>query len=325
MSEPRLLDRFHAAARLRRLSPKTEATYKTSIKQFVVWSGMRHPLDLDETHVRDFLSWLATERTVSPVTQNSALCALIFLYKHALGRPLGDVTGILWAQRRPRLPVVFSRDEVAAILANLGGIAYLMASLLYGSGLRLTECLELRVKDLDFDRRQVVVHGGKGGKDRVAPMPAALVPHLRAHLDRVRAWHQLDLARGGGRVTLPDALSRKYPNAPVSFAWQWAFPNPHPAFDRATGELRRHRLYDTFLQRAVKRAMLDAGVAKHGSCHTLRHSFATHLLEDGYDIRTIQQLLGHTDIRTTSVYLHVIDRGALGVRSPLDGPRPIRR
>jgi integron integrase len=321
MSEPRLLERFHAAARLRRLSPKTEATYKTYIKQFVVWSGMRHPLELGEEHVRDYLSWLAVERHVSPVTQNSALCALIFLYKHALGRPLGEITGILWAQRRPRLPAVFSREEVAAIFENLQGTAWLMAGLLYGSGLRLSECLELRVKDLDFDRRQVVVHAGKGGKDRVAPLPDALVPPLRAHLDQVRALHERDLARGGGRVELPDALARKYPRAPYSFSWQWAFPNPHPSLDRATGELRRHRLYDTFLQRALKSAIRAGRIEKHGSCHTLRHSFATHLLEDGYDIRTIQQLLGHTDIRTTSIYLHVMGRGALGVKSPLDRRR----
>lgn len=321
MTEPRLLDRFHAAARLRRLSPRSEATYKSYIKQFIAWSGMRHPLELHERDVRDFLSWLATDRKVSSNTQNSALCALIFLYRHVLERPLGDVSGILWAQRRPRLPAVFSRDEVAAVLARLEGVPWLMASLLYGSGLRLSECLELRVKDLDFDRGQVVVRAGKGGKDRVTTLPDALGAPLRAHLGRVRTWHERDLARGGGRADLPDALARKYPNAPFSLAWQWAFPNPQPVVDRKTGELRRHRLYDTYLQRAVKRAMHEAGVEKHGSCHTLRHSFATHLLEDGYDIRTIQQLMGHSDIRTTSIYLHVMDRGALGVRSPLDGRR----
>ena len=302
VTEPRRLDSFHAAARLRRLSPRAESTYKTYVKQYIAWSGMRHPRELSEDYVCDFRGWLATERKVSSVTQNSALCALILLYRHVLQRPLGDVAGILWALRRPRLPVVFSRHEVQAILSHTTGTPWLMASLIYGSGLRLSECLQLRVEDVDFDRLQLVV---RAGKDRVTTPPDALVPYLRPHFER---------------VDVPDAPARKYPRAPYSSGRRWAFPNPQPTRDRATGELRRHRLYDTFLQRAVKRAMREARVEKHGSCHTFRHS-ATHLLDDGYDIRAIQQLLGHTDIRTTTIYVHVANRGGLGVASPPDARR----
>jgi integron integrase len=270
--------------------------------------------------VTSFLSHLAADRHVSASTQNQALCALLFLHEKVLGCALGELAGLARARRPRRLPVVLSRDEAAAVLRELRGPARLVASLLYGSGLRLLECLQLRVKDVDFARGEINVRQGKGRKDRVTMLPAAVRQALAAHLDLVRRQHQQDLAKDLGRVPLPDALVRKYPNADREWAWQWVFPASSHYVDRQTGVAHRHHLHETVVQRAVRDAVRKGGLTKRASCHTFRHCFATHLLESGYDIRTVQELLGHQDVSTTMIYTHVLNRGGHGVRSPLDGP-----
>jgi integron integrase len=263
---------------------------------------------------------------VSASTQNQALGAVLFLYEVILGRRLGWMDAIVRAQRPARLPVVLSRAEVAAVLSRLRGTPWLMASLLYGGGLRLLECAELRVKDVNFDRGELTIRDGKGGKDRVTMLPAAVRKPLSEHLTQVKALHDADLAAGRGRVALPGALGLKYPNAACEWAWQWVFPATRCYVDDTTGERRRHHLHESVLQRAVKEAARSAGIARPATCHTLRHSFATHLLEAGYDIRTIQELLGHRDVSTTMIYTHVLNQGGRGVRSPLDqlGPGAFR-
>jgi len=255
---------------------------------------------------------------VSASTQNQALSALLFLYRHVLDREVGELGDVIRARHSRRLPVVFTREEARAVLDRLNGDKWLIVSLLYGSGLRLMECLNLRVKDLEFSRGEVTVREGKGGRDRVTVLPSALVGPLGDHLREVERTHGGDLAAGWGRVLLPDALERKYPNAAAEWGWQWVFPQERRWKDRKTGGEGRHHVHETLVQRAVRQAVREAGIAKHGGCHTFRHSFATHLLESGYDIRTIQELLGHKDVRTTMVYTHVLNRGGLGVRSPLD-------
>jgi integron integrase len=318
MNKPRLLEQVRQIGMVRRFSPRTIESYVYWIRQYILFHHKRHPAEMAEDEIGRFLSALANERRLSASSQNVALCAILFLYRHVLNLEVQFINGVIWAQRPARMPAVFTRDECQRILSKMSGVEWLMASVLYGSGLRISECLELRVKDVDFEQRQLSVRNGKGAKDRVAPLPDRLVDPLKGHLAWVRKLHTADLARGGGRVDLPDALSRKYPVAASVWAWQWVFPNERPTMDPATGELRRHRLYDTVLQRAVKQAMRDAGVARHGSAHTFRHSFATHLLEAGYDIRTVQELLGHKDVRTTQIYCHVLNRGGHAVRSPLD-------
>jgi integron integrase len=273
---------------------------------------------MGEAEVREFLSSLATERGVAASTQNQALSALLFLYAEVLGRPLESIAGVVRAKRPERVPVVFTPDEVRSILAQLDGARWLVASLLYGSGLRLLECLRLRVKDVDFHYGQIVVRDGKGAKDRVTVLPASLAAPLARHLGRVKAIHDRDLAEGFGHVYLPYALERKYPHANREWVWQYVFPASKRSPDPRTGAYRRHHLAETVVQRAVKGALAAAGVAKAGGCHTLRHSFATHMLEAGYDIRTVQELLGHADVSTTMIYTHVMNRGGRGVRSPLD-------
>ena len=265
-----------------------------------------------------FLTHLAVDGKVSASTQNQALSALLFLYRDVMGEELSWLDDVVRARRPARLPVVLTRAEVAAVLGRLGGVSWLMASLLYGAGLRLLECARLRVKDIDLDRREIVVRDGKGGKDRVTLLPASLQDSLVSHLERVCNQHQSDLAQGMGSVELPTAIERKYPRAPWEWGWQWVFPATRLYRDLATGRRRRHHLHETVLQRALKDAVRAAGLAKPASCHTLRHSFATHLLEDGYDIRTIQEILGHRDVSTTMIYTHVLNRGGRGVRSPLD-------
>jgi len=273
---------------------------------------------MGEAEVRDFLSSLATERHVAASTQNQALCALLFLYGDVLSKPLASVDDIIRAKRPTRLPVVFSPEEVASILSRLDGTKWLVASLLYGSGMRLLECLRLRVKDVDFGYSQIIVRDGKGGKDRATILPQSIVNPLTRHLERVRSLHQFDLDDGFGEVHLPFALERKYASAAREWAWQYVFPAARRSKDVRSQIERRHHLDESIIQRAVKRAIHAAGVEKAGSSHTFRHSFATHLLESGYDIRTVQELLGHNDVATTMIYTHVMNKGGKAVRSPLD-------
>ena len=323
---PKLLDRVRDAIRLRHYSPRTEQAYVGWIRRFIVFNGKRHPRELGEREVSAFLSGLAG-RGVSASTQNQALSAMLFLYDVVIGERLAWTNGLVRAQRPVRLPVVLSREEVSSLLSRLRGPVWLMASLMYGAGLRLLECAELRVKDLNFDRGELTIRDGKGGKDRVTMLPAALRQPLVDHLARVKAQHDADLAAGRGRVALPGALRVKYPGAAREWAWQWVFPATRFYVDEATHERRRHHLHESVLQRAVKDAARAAGIARPATCHSLRHSFATHLLEAGYDIRTIQELLGHRDVSTPMIYTHVLNQGGRGVRSPLDqlGPGVGRR
>lgn len=314
---PRLLDRVRHAARLRHMSRRTEETYVGWIRRFILFHGKRHPDEMGAPEVIAFLSDLAVRRHVGATTQNQALSALLFLYRAILGRELEGLDAAARAHSSRSLPVVLSRDEVRALLAQLPEPHRLVATLLYGSGLRLLEGLCLRVKDLDPDRRQIVVRDGKGDRDRRVPFPTRLRQPLELHLERVRALHLRDRERGIG-PWIPGALERKYPNAHLEWAWYWVFPAQRPGVDPRTGSQFRNHLHETALQRAVKKAADDAGIRKRATCHTFRHSFATHLLEDGCDIRTVQQLLGHSDLRTTMIYTHVVDRGPLGVTSPAD-------
>jgi integron integrase len=315
---PRLLTLVHEAIRRKYYSRRTEQAYVYWIKRFVYFHGKRHPREMGEAEVTAFLNDLAAERNVAGGTQNQALSALLFLYKEVLGRDLPWLDGLVRAKRPPRLPTVLSRAEVESLLAQLTGVRWLVASLLYGAGLRVMECLRLRVKDLDLDYRQILVRDGKGEKDRVTMLPEKLVEPVRAHLQRVKGLHARDLKEGFGEVNMPYALARKYPRAGREWAWQFVFPSKHRSADPDDGVVRRHHLYESVPQRAVHEAARAAGIAKHVSCHTLRHSFATHLLEAGYDIRTVQELLGHSDVSTTMIYTHVLNKGGRGVASPLD-------
>lgn len=320
-SPPRLLDRVRQAIRVRHYSRRTEQAYVGWIRRFIVFHGKRHPRELGQEHVTAFVSHLA-DRGVSASTQNQSLSAVLFLFEVVLGQRLGWMNDIVRAQRPVRLPVVLSHGEVASLLSQLRGPVWLMAALMYGAGLRLLECAELRVKDLNFDRGELTVRDGKGGKDRVTMLPAALREPLRDHLARVKVQHEADVAAGRGRVALPGSLRAKYPNAAAEWAWQWVFPATRFYVDEATGERRRHHLHESVVQRAVKEAARTAGISRPATSHSLRHSFATHLLEAGYDIRTIQELLGHRDVSTTMIYTHVLNQGGRGVRSPLDGLGP---
>lgn len=289
------------------------------VRRYVVFHGKRHPSELGAAEVAAFLTHLAVRGKVAASTQNQALNALVFLYRHVLEQPLPDeLDGIVRAKKPARLPVVLTRDEVQRVLSQLEGVYALVGGLLYGSGLRLLEALRLRVKDLDSAPRQLTVRDGKGAKDRVTMLPERLVEPLQAHLRGVRHLHRQDLGAGNGAVHLPGALARKYPSAATAWGWQYVFPAPALAVDPRTGVLRRHHLHESSVQKAVGAAVRRAGIEKRASCHTLRHSFATHLIEAGYDIRTVQELLGHSDVRTTMIYTHVLNRGGRGVRSPLD-------
>jgi len=315
---PKLLARMRRVLRTAHYSPRTEAVYVAWVRRFVRFHGLRHPERLREAEVVAFLTDLATVGRVSASTQQQALSALLLLYREVLGRPLGDLGSVLKARAPTRLPVVLSRGEVHRVLDELSGTSQVIGVLLYGAGLRLVEGITLRVKDVDFGRGEITVRRGKGAKDRVTVLPGRVRGPLAAHLEVVKALHQRDLADGAGRVSLPEARERKLPGAPADWAWQWVFPGARLYRDRRTGEMRRHHLHPTAVQRAMTAAVRRAGLTKRASCHTLRHSFATHLLESGYDIRTVQELLGHGDVSTTMIYTHVLNRGGLGVQSPAD-------
>jgi integron integrase len=313
-----LLDQVRAVARLKQFSLRTEQSYVQSIKRYILFHDKRHPATMGSAEIEAYLTYLAVERRVAASTLNVALSAILFLYREVLRIELPPLTALPRSSRPPHVPVVFTRAEVQAVLAQLEDIHHLMAQLLYGSGLRLMECVRLRVKDIDFDYRQITVRDGKGAKDRVTILPQTLVPALQTQLRVARHLHAADLAAGYGAVHLPHALDRKYPNAATDWRWQYVFPAAQRSKDPRTNISRRHHVSEDGLQRAVKAAIQRAGVTKAASCHTFRHSFATHLLEDGYDIRTVQELLGHADVRTTMIYTHVLNRGGKGVRSPLD-------
>ena len=315
---PKLLEAASTVARLKHLSLRTEKAYLQHIKRFVLFHNKRHPKEMGEAEIRAYLSDLAVNNNVAASTQNVALAALLFLYKDVLRQTLDRISKVERARLPKRLPVVFTKQEAAAILSKLSGSSYLAAALMYGAGMRLMECLRLRVKDLDFAYNQIHIRSGKGAKDRVTVFPAALKEQLRKHLLQVKLLHQHDLQAGFGEVMLPYALERKFPSAGREWAWQYVFPASKRSIDPRSVVERRHHLHESVIQRAVKQAIRKTGMTKRGSCHSLRHSFATHLLEDGYDIRTIQELLGHKDVRTTMIYTHVLNRGGRGVRSPLD-------
>lgn len=311
---PKLMDRVKATMRLRRYSPRTEKTYCYWIRFFIRFHGIRHPASMGGSEVHAFLEHLAVERHVAASTQNQALNALVFLYRHVLDQPLGDIGEFSHAKRPRRLPVVLSHDEVMRVLNRLSEPMHLMATLMYGSGLRVLETCRLRVRDIDFERQIITVRAGKGDKDRTTLLPATCIPALRQQVSLAEQQLAHRLNQGSVPVTLPHALDRKYPNAGIALAWQWLFPASRPCFDNA-GKVVLHHIHPSAVQRAVKRAM--KALPRPGSCHTLRHSFATQLLSQGTDIRTVQELLGHKSVETTQIYTHVLGKGFAGVRSPL--------
>jgi integron integrase len=316
--KPRLLERLREAIRARHYSRRTEKAYVAWVRRYILFHGKRHPLEMGSAEVSKFLTSLAVDGQVAASTQNQALSALLFLYRDVLEQDLPWLDGIVHAKRSVRLPVVLTRDEIRALIGQLRGTQRIMALLLYGAGLRLLEAARLRVKHIDFARNQIMVRAGKGDKDRAVPLPAVVIPALTAHLAATKRQHKRDIERGAGWVELPWALARKYPNAGHEWVWQWVFPATRFYVDRGSGQRRRHHLHESVLQRAVKDAVRRAGIPKRATCHTLRHSFATHLLEAGRDIRTVQELLGHRDVSTTQIYTHVLNQGPAGVRSPAD-------
>ncbi len=315
---PKLLDRVRQALRRKHYSYRTEQAYIHWIKRFILFHNKRHPKDMGTPEIEAFLTHLAVEENVAASTQNQALSALLFLYREVLHQDLDLPIDAARAKKPKRLPTVLTREEVQRVLAHLSGVHLLMAQILYGSGLRLMECLRLRVKDLDVAQRQIIVRDGKGQKDRITVLPETIVKPLQQHLQQVKRTHKEDLARGYGAVYLPNALARKYPNAEQEWGWQWVFPSSRLSVDPRSGVVRRHHADPSGLQKAVRRAAKLAGISKRVTPHTFRHSFATHLLEAGYDIRTVQELLGHKDVKTTMIYTHVMNKGPYAVRSPLD-------
>lgn len=317
--QPRLLDRVRIAIRARHYSLRTEEAYVGWVRRFVIFNGKRHPETMGEKEINAFLTDLAVRRRVAASTQNQALSAVLFLYREVLEMPFPKLENVVRAKRPRRLPVVMTRAEVRSLIGRMRGTSKIVAMLLYGSGMRLLECLRLRVKDVEFGSNRILVRDAKGNRDRVVPLPLVVRAALPSWLSRAKRLHDQDLAAGFGSVLLPDALARKYPSADRQWGWQWVFPADHRSRDPRTQVERRHHLHETVVQRAVKQAASDVGISRSASCHTFRHSFATHLIEDGYDIRTIQELLGHKDVKTTMIYTHVLNRaGGRGVRSPAD-------
>lgn len=316
--EKKLLDQVSDAIRVKHYSIRTEEAYVAWIRRFILFHDKRHPKNMGGPEIEAFLTHLAVEGHVAASTQNQALSALLFLYRDVLKKELDYPIDAVRAKRPAHLPAVLTKEETRRVIAQLSGIYQLLAKLLYGSGLRLLECLRLRVKDLDFARRAMIVRDTKGDEDRVTMLPDSLIEPLKEHLQRVKRLHQEDLAKGYGAVYLPDALDRKFPNASREWIWQYVFPSDQLSTDPRSGVTRRHHLDESGLQKAVRQAAAAAGIDKRVTCHTFRHSFATHLLENHYDIRTVQELLGHKDVKTTMIYTHVLQRGGLAVRSPLD-------
>ncbi len=314
----KLLDRVREAIRTRHYSPRTEQAYVHWIRRYIFFHNVRHPADMGQPELNAFLTHLAVKERVSASTQTQALSALVFLYRHVLDRDVGLLEGVVRARRPGRVPIVLTRAEVRRLLAHLDGTVLLVCTLLYGSGLRLLECLRLRVKDIDLERHEITVRDGKGQKDRVTPLPVTCREPLREHLKTIGQLHEDDLRQGLGRAPLPDAVARKHPSADRQWAWQYVFPASSHYTDRLTGVRHRHHLHETVIQKAMAEAVRIAGINKPATPHTLRHSFATHLLEGGYDIRTVQELLGHQDVSTTMIYTHVLNRGGRGVQSPAD-------
>jgi len=315
---PKLLNQVTSVLRLKHYSLRTEEAYKLWIKRYILYHNKKHPLEMGEKEITDFLTYLAEKKNVSSSTQNLALCAILFLYKDVLKKEIKDFKEITWAKKPKRLPVVLTRNEVKAVLKNLNGKYYIIGNLLYGAGLRLLECLRLRVKDIDFNYNQIIVRDGKGNKDRVSILPHSIKEQLLAHLNDVKKLYEKDLKKGHCSVYLPYSLEKKYPAARTEWKWQYVFPAESLSVDPRSGKLRRHHLLESQVQKAVRRAVIKAGINKTAGCHTFRHSFATHLLEAGTDIRTIQDLLGHNSLNTTMVYTHLLNKGPFGVKSPAD-------
>lgn len=316
--ESKLLDQVREKIRLKHYSIRTEQAYTDWIRRFILHFGKKHPRDMGAAEIEQFLTHLAVNGRVSASTQNQARCALLFLYKYVLAIELPWLDNVEQAKAPKRLPVVLNRDEIQAILSRLAGTHWLVASLLYGTGMRIMECLRLRIQDIDFKRREILVRDGKGFKDRVIMLPVTLLPTLQAHLLKVRELHEDDLVQGYGEVYMPYALERKYPHAAKEWIWQYVFPAPRLSTDPRSQAVRRHHIQEQAIQRAVKQAVRDAQLTKAATPHTFRHSFATHLLQGGYDIRTVQELLGHADVSTTMIYTHFLNKGGKGVTSPLD-------
>ena len=317
-TSPKLLDRLREALASRHYSRRTEESYCHWAKRFIFFHNVRHPAEMAEPEINAFLTYLAVHEKVSASTQNQALSALLFLHRHVLGREIGNLGEVIRARKPRHLPAVMTREEVKAVLRCLDGDKWLMASLMYGAGLRLMECLRLRIQDIDFERNEITVRDGKGAKDRRTMLPESLKHPLQGHLRKVKATHEGDLADGWGRAQMPHALDRKYPAAAAEWRWQWVFPQENRWRNASTRDEGRHHIDESLVQRAVKDAVRQSGIVRRATCHTFRHSFATHLLEAGYDIRTVQELLGHQDVRTTMIYTHVLNRGGRGVRSPAD-------
>jgi integron integrase len=314
----KLLDQVSDAIRLKHYSYRTEQTYKEWIKRYILFHNKRHPSEMGAAEIQAFLSYLATQKNIAASTQNQALSAILFLYRHVLLKPIDIPTDLIRAEKSKTLPTVLTHAEALAVIQEMKGPAQLMAKLLYGGGLRLMECLRLRVKDLDFGHHQLIVRDGKGEDDRLTVLPDSLITDLQRHLQGVKVQHQKDLKAGYGEVYLPYALARKYPNAAREWTWQYVFPALSLSTDPVSKKTMRHHADPSVLQKAVRQAAKVAGIDKPVSHHTFRHSFATHLLQNGYDIRTVQELLGHKDVKTTMIYTHVLNRGGLAVKSPLD-------